>query len=100
MATSVVFTKGNAQVKLIVWTDGTATLHSLYSKTRGRGHASAVLKSACAYADENNTTLRLRVRADEDGDLTDLQLEAFYARYGFVTDTPRFPLTMTRHPHI
>lgn len=59
----------------------------VYSKTRGQGHATALLTSVCEWADENGINLNL-IAMGYGGPvqtmLDPMQLRAFYEKFGFV----------------
>lgn len=67
--------------------DGQIHISSILSPTRGRGHASAVLKQICALADRHGVVLDgAPVPFDSRGGLALDELEAWYRRHGFEND--------------
>ena len=83
---NISFRHASARCDLALFRDGTYSLVNLHSRDRGRGHAKALLRKVCDYADENDITMRLTVQAysPPDRGLTNAQLEVLYSRYGFV----------------
>lgn len=95
-----------ASVKLIQMDRRLYALSGLYSQRRRQGNASEVMWQACRWADEEKVILRLLVQRyghPLHNSLDNVQLQAFYERFGFTRDpgqnTVRYhPVSMTRYP--
>lgn len=57
---------------------------SLYSSAPGRGNGTELMRMVCAIADEMRMELHLIANAARTGPLTNLQLQKFYEKFGFV----------------
>lgn len=90
MTDTIKFKHETAQVQLIVWENGDATVSALYSKERKQGHATALMQQVVEYADERN--MRLILDAQQFGHPIgpdNSYLVAFYERFGFMVVNPR-----------
>lgn len=97
----ITFTYGDAQVTLSYEDDRTAKLTALYSESRGKGEATAVMMEAMQFADKQGTALWLEVQryGDWRNSLDNKQLITFYERFGFdLVSDDRHPRWMTREP--
>lgn len=98
--TRTTFRYGDAEVTLVYEDDKTAMLVGLFSKSRGRGDAKAVMMEAMQYADKHGLGVWLEARryGDWRTSLNNDQLISFYERFGFdLVGQPRSNL-MTREP--
>ena len=80
------FRFGNATCKLTEHGDGNADLTHVYSKDRGRGQATQLLRLVMEYVDEKNLRVYLRVRGyggPVNTMLSNQQLVLFYEKFGF-----------------
>lgn len=70
----------------------------LYSKQRGLGHASELMKKVVEYADEHSIDLYLIAQAyGRNPELSNAQLISFYKRFGFkVVPNRKKPTMMER----
>lgn len=97
----ITFSFGEAKVTISYEDDKTAKLSALYSKSRGRGDAKAVMMEAIQFADKHRTSLWLEVQryGEWRNSLNNKQLVAFYERFGFdLLPDDKHPLRMVREP--
>ena len=77
----------SATIRLTDWQDATATLTNLYSKEKGKGHATALLEKVTRYIDEQGyciVYLEARKYGPENTKaLNDEQLIELYTKFGF-----------------
>ncbi len=93
------FTYKSAGARLTLWNDGTGHVSGVYSRERGKGHATKVMKELLVYTDKFEVDLLLEVSPYGEGDerLTRGQLMEFYGKLGFVeTDDEGWPPLMRR----
>lgn len=80
------FRHGKATATLVVHSDKTATLKSVFSLDRGKGYANHLMKDVIDHADEHQLTLFLFVQRygyiDKLSPTND-QLTEFYGKFGF-----------------
>lgn len=92
----------SATARLTLWNDGWGHVSGVYSRKLGEGHATAVLNGICQFADDRKIPLSLEVSAygpKRDDKLDNMQLEAFYQRFGFKrVDDGALPIWMERQP--
>lgn len=91
-----------ASARLTLWDDQVAYISGVYSRIRGAGQASQVLKDICEFADDNQYTLQLDVSSYGDDNhlkMTDDQLLDWYAKFGFeIVPDGGQPVMMERKP--
>lgn len=96
------FTHELATARVTLWNDGVAYISGVYSRKRGQGHASQVMKDICEMADTNGLILQLDVSSygpDNQYKLTDEQLQEWYSKFGFgVVPDGGLPILMERLP--
>lgn len=95
------FSHEQASARLHYLGDDTYALSNLWSETRGRGHASAVMRQITRYADHRMLTIKVIAQPyghPHETALSRKDLEAFYERYGFSRDSHIPPVKMTRQP--
>lgn len=79
--------------------DGQIHISSIASTSRGKRHASAVLKQICALADHHGVVLDLAPEPFGEDGLDRDELEAWYRRHGFESeDEENDESTMQRPP--
>lgn len=75
-------------------------LSSVFSRDRGKGHATGLMEQIVAYADEHDIEIQLLVKRFKYTDskaLDNEQLRAFYEKFGFEWDGEKsLPLRMIR----
>jgi GNAT superfamily N-acetyltransferase len=99
MPRTVSFRYGTATARLIFLDVGIFTLSSLFSRDRRKGDAKQLMHEIVNYADKHRLILRLIVQQyGKERGLDNLQLEDFYRKYGFASDSDKLPRTMTRLP--
>lgn len=78
----------------------TREVHGMYvpPEDRRKGYAAALMQEVCRQADLVSLTLMLFVEPYLDFDMSKSQLEAWYARFGFITIQEQ-PCLMARMPH-
>jgi len=87
-STTVKFKHESASANLRKDDHGVWNLTSVYSESRGKGHASELMRKISEYADVHGITVNLMAR--EYGavkGLTNQQLVTFYRKYGFVVQS-------------
>lgn len=87
MANVIQFAHESASAIVIDWEDGRASLAEVFSAEKRKGHATGLINKVIAYADENRLTLILAAQAHGDDRMTNIQLQAFYEKFGFVATT-------------
>lgn len=91
-----------ASARVTLWDDQVAYITGVYSRIRGAGQASQVLKDICEFADDNQYTLQLDVSSygnDNHLKMMDDQLLDWYAKFGFeVVPDGGQPVMMERKP--
>jgi len=100
MSNSITLRSGKASVKLVSLDPGVWALSNLFSRHRGQGHATAVMKKVIAYADKNGLEIKLLVQRYGHTDrkaLDNLQLIAFYEKFGFQRIGEGRPIMMVRY---
>lgn len=104
--TQVGFLKFNYEfstARMTLWDDGVGYISGVYSRVRGKGHATQVFMDMCDYADRNVLILQLDVSAygpNTQGKLTDEQLMGFYEKFGFIViEDEGDPIRMERLPN-
>lgn len=82
---SLTFKSDSASAQLVMISSEYAKILAVRSEDRGRGHANALMQKIVEYADDNNLTLTLTVRAygGPRGILSNKELESFYGKFGF-----------------
>ncbi len=99
--TRTTFSYGEAQVTLVFEDDTLARLINLYSESRGKGEAKAVMAEATSFADKHGIALWLEAKryGTPLGSMDNRQLVNFYERFGFDIAEGRIqPYIMTREP--
>lgn len=98
------FTHEQAHARLTLWDDGSATVSGVYSRVRGKGHATEVLKSIAEYADLHGLILFLEVQRygyKDNLSPDNKQLQEFYKKFDFeVVPDGGTPTLMVRQSHI
>jgi GNAT superfamily N-acetyltransferase len=86
-----VFKHGQATCRLIMDSDGTAILKSVYSQHKGAGDATELLSQVVEFLEVNNLVCFLEARSygTPGAGLNNRQLQDFYSRFGFERD-PKF----------
>lgn len=80
------FNYESATAQLNFYDDGLVTLSHVYSKKRGLGHATGVVRLVTEFADEKGIDLTLQVRRYGHTDMlspSNEQLIEFYSKFGF-----------------
>lgn len=76
---------------------GLASLVNMFSRTRRKGHATALMQKVVDYADEQHLTLMLVAqRHSITTGLNDEQLVEFYKKFGFRVRDNTLPVVMER----
>lgn len=87
MAKLIRFKYEGASAKLTVWGAHDATLSSIFSLSRGKGHATQLLEKIMDYADKNDLTVVILVQAYHYADRmspNNAGLRHWYRKFGFV----------------
>jgi hypothetical protein len=97
------FTHEAATARVTLWDDNIAYISGVYSRIRGAGQASQVLRDICEFGDDNQMVLQLDVSSygyDNHLKLTDEQLLEWYGKFGFkIVPDGGFPILMERLPN-
>lgn len=92
------FFEGSASVQLQSLGGESYLVHNLWAAEKRKGHGTAVMEKACAYADTHALALTLVAsQYGHDEGMNNKQLEKFYKSLGFVTMAKR-PIMMIRLP--
>jgi len=87
MGTSIVkFKYAEASAELSITGNGMARLRGVYSKVKGKGHGSALMREITKYADEHRLRLVLVVQRfgyPHKSAMSNEQLIEFYKKFGF-----------------
>ncbi len=94
------FQYGSATATLSQVDDYLYLLHSVFSRERGKGHATALMQDIALFADDAEATIFLTVQqfGNPRDALNNKELVKFYSKFGFVRDERfRQPVRMIRY---
>lgn len=83
MVKTIGFHFEQASASLTIWDDGSATLSSVYSRIRNKGHGNRLMRVITEYADANDIRVKLMARPYHAKGLDRIQLINFYHNHGF-----------------
>lgn len=94
------FRHESATARLTDWKDSTAALSCVYSKEKGKGHATTLLQKIVTFADTQGYRVvyleAQRYGPKHSQSLNDSQLVDFYSQFGFVV-VPDVELPVLMH---
>lgn len=92
------FNHEGSSVRLTIWSDGLARVSAFISRTPGKGYGTVVFNKMLNYADKHELSLFLTVQnyTNSRDILSNEQLIAFYEKHGFVKDSDKRPIVMSR----